>query len=136
MDQGHEESRLSAIGAISGALLLAVGTSLHPSKTDPNDAPEAFAEYAASHYWVGTHLTQFFGFVLIVGALVLLSRRMANGSAAHWAHLGMAGAIGSLAVTSVLQAVDGVALKVMVDTWVEATGDQKLMLFQAAFAVR
>ncbi len=53
----------------------------------------------------------------MIGALVLLSRSMANGPAAHWAHLGIAAAIASLAMTSALQAVDGVALKVMVDTW-------------------
>ncbi len=48
----------------------------------------------------------------------------------------MAGAIGSLAVTSALQAVDGVALKVMVDAWAEAPENEKPALFQAAFAVR
>ena len=51
-------------------------------------------------------------------------------------HLGTAGAIGSVAVASVLQAVDGVALKVMVDHWAKATGNEKAILFQAAFAVR
>jgi hypothetical protein len=48
----------------------------------------------------------------------------------------MAVAIGSLAVTSALQAVDGVALKVMVDTWVAAPESEKPVLFQTAFAVR
>ncbi len=136
MDQGHGEGRIGAIGAMSGAVLLVVGTYLHPSKADPNDAARAFAEYAADQLWVATHLIQFLGVVLMVGALVLLSRRMANGLAAHWAHLGMAGAIGSLAVTTALQAVDGVALKVMVDTWAAAPKDEQAMLFQAAFAVR
>lgn len=37
---------------------------------------------------------------------------------------------------SALQAVDGVALKVMVDAWAAATDDQKGTWFQAAFAVR
>ena len=136
MGQEHGESRIGAIGAISGALLLAVATYLHPSKADPNDAPEAFAEYAANYFWVGTHFTQFFGVVLMVGALVLLSRTMANGPAAHWAYLGIAGAIGSVAVTSALRAVDGVALKVMVDTWVAAPESEKTVVFQTAFAVR
>jgi hypothetical protein len=39
MDQGHDESRIGAIGAVSGAVLLAVGTYLYPLKADPNDAP-------------------------------------------------------------------------------------------------
>lgn len=136
MDQMQGESRIGAIGAISGAVLLAVGTYLHPLKADPNDATMAFAEYAADHLWVASHLTLFLGVVLMVGALVLLSQWMANGPAAHWAHLGIAGAIGSLAMTSALQAVDGVALKVMVDTWVRAPENEKPMLFQGTFAVR
>ncbi len=57
MDQGHRESQIGAIGAISGAVLLAVGTYLHPVKSDPNDATRAFAEYAADHLWVASHLT-------------------------------------------------------------------------------
>jgi hypothetical protein len=136
MNQGHSEDRIGAISAISGAVLLAFGTYLHPLQADPNDASRAFAEYAADHLWVASHLTQFLGVVLMVGALVLLSRSMANGPAAHWAHLGIAGAIASLAMTSALQAVDGVALKVMVDTWAGAPENEKSMLFQGAFAVR
>jgi hypothetical protein len=136
MDEMRSESRTGAISAISGAFLLAVGTYLHPSQADPNDATQAFAEYAADNLWTWTHLTQFFGVVCMVGALVLLSRRMANGPAAHWADLGTAGAVASVAVTAALQAVDGVALKVMVDNWVDAPGNQKPILFQAAFAVR
>ena len=34
--------------AIVGALLLFMGTWLHPSQTDPNDSAAAFAEYAAT----------------------------------------------------------------------------------------
>ena len=61
---------------------------------------------------------------------------MANGPAAHWAYLGIAGAIGSVAVTLALRAVDGVALKVMGDTWVAAPESEKTVVFQTAFAVR
>jgi hypothetical protein len=136
MDQGRSESRIGAIAAMSGAFFLAVGTYLHPSEANPYDATQAFAEYAADNLWVWTHLTQFLGVVLIVGVLVLLSRTMAHGPAAHWADLGTAGAIGSVAVASVLQAVDGVALKIMVNHWVDGTGHDKAILFQAAFAVR
>ena len=42
----------------------------------------------------------------------------------------------SLAVTTVLQAVDGIALKVMVETWAVAPASQKEAAFHAAFAVR
>lgn len=136
MNQWHGQSKIGAMSAMSGAILLSVGTYLHPLQADPKDAPAAFAEYAADHLWVAGHLIQLLGVVLIVGALVLLSRRIANGPAADWAHLGMTGAVGSLAAASVLQAVDGVALKVLVDAWAAAPENEKAMLFQATFGTR
>ena len=73
---------------------------------------------------------------MIVAALVLLSRRMADGPAAEWSTLGMAGAVASLGMASALQAVDGVALKVMVDSWAAAPDPERTALFHAAFGVR
>jgi hypothetical protein len=46
------------------------------------------------------------------------------------------GTAASIAVAAALQAVDGVALKAMVDRWVAATGDTRGLTFEAAFAVR
>jgi hypothetical protein len=100
---------------------------------DPNVPSAAFSEYARSEYWVAIHLMQLLGVVLITASLVLLSRKMADGPAAEWATLGAAGAIASLSVASVLQAVDGVALKVMVDTWAATPQPTS---FSAAFGVR
>ena len=126
-------SRIGSIAAIAGAIVLFVGTYLHPMSADPNVPRAAFAEYAASHHWVAIHLIQLVGVILITASLVLLSRGMADGPAAEWAALGSAGAIASLSVASALQAVDGVAVKVMVDTWA-ATPEPAS--FSAAFGVR
>lgn len=104
-------------------------------QADPNDAAAAFAEYAADRVWVASHLTQLAGMILMVSALVLVSWMMRRGPAAGWVLLGAIGAVSSLAVTAALQAVDGVALKVMVDTWAAAEAN-KAAVFQAAFAVR
>jgi len=46
------------------------------------------------------------------------------------------GAIASLAVTTVLEGMDGIALKVMVDAWTVAPAAQEEIAFHAAFAVR
>ena len=51
-----------------------------------------------------------------------------------WTRLGRCRA--SLAVAAALQAVVGVALKAMVDRWAAAVEPDKLMIFQAAVAVR
>ena len=131
--QTRAGSRIGPIAAIAGALFLFVGTYLHPMAADPNVPSAAFSEYARSEYWVAIHLMQLLGVVLITASLVLLSRKMADGPAAEWATLGAAGAIASLSVASALQAVDGVALKVMVDTWA-ATPEPAS--FSAAFGVR
>jgi len=122
--------------AILGGVLLFIGTYLHPMGADPNAPLAAFTEYAADRLWVFSHLTQLLGVVLMVAALVLLSRRMADGPAAEWATLGMVGAVASLAVAGALQAVDGVALKLMVDHWAAAAEPEKAALFQATFGVR
>jgi hypothetical protein len=126
-------SRIGPIAAVAGAVLLFVGTYLHPMSADPNVPLAAFAEYAASNNWVAIHLMQLFGVVLITASLVLLSRKLADGPAAEWATLGAAGAIASLAIASALQAVDGIALKFMVDAWARTP---EPALFSAAFGVR
>jgi hypothetical protein len=126
-------SRIGPIAAIAGAIVLFVGTYLHPMSADPNVPRAAFTEYAASHHWVAIHLMQLVGVILITASLVLLSRQMADGPAAEWATLGAAGAIASLSVASALQAVDGVAMKVMVDTWAAMPEPAS---FSAAFGVR
>jgi hypothetical protein len=129
-------NRILAVVAISGSLLLFAGTYLHPMDADPNVPLAAFAEYAANRHWVASHLMQLFGVTLMVGALVLLGRLLAVGPAQAVATVGTAGAIASLAVAAALQAVDGVALKAMVDTWAAASEGGKAGLFHAALAVR
>ena len=96
--QTRPDSRIGPIAAIAGAVLLFVGTYLHPTSADPNVPLAAFTEYASSGHWVAIHLMQLFGVVLIAASLVLLSRRMADGPAAEWATLGAAGAIASVAI--------------------------------------
>ncbi len=128
--------RIGGAAAVVGAILLFIGTFLHPAQADPNDALAAFQEYAADDLWVATHLAQFFGFALIVAGLVALSRSLSTGVTAGLASLAVAGAVASLALVAVMQAIDGVALKVMVDSWVKAPPADKPVAFQAAFAVR
>ncbi len=128
--------RGASVAAIGGALLLFGGTILHPSGADPNDAVAAFSEYADDQFWIASHLTQLLGVALIVCALIQLSRLLASGSARGLAWIGAAGSIASLAVAAALQAVDGIALKMMVDAWAAAAEPDKTALFYAAYGVR
>ena len=127
---------IGATCAVAGSALLLVGTWLHPLDADPNDALAAFTEYAADRLWYASHLMQLAGVAAIVAALLLLGRRLDVGRGALWSRLAAAGAVASLASAAALQAVDGVALKRMVDAWAAASMPEKAAWFAAAFAVR
>jgi len=134
--QNALSSKIGATSAILGAVLLLLGTYLHPMSADPNVPVAAFTEYAADPHWVASHLMQLFGAALLIVALVLFSHRLENGPAAAWIPIVRTGAGASLAMAAALQAVDGVALKVMVNSWAAAMEPEKTSLFHAAFAVR
>ena len=104
-------NRIGAVGAIAGALLLLVATSLHPMEADPNNPEAAFAEYAADELWVATHLGQFAGVVAIAVGLIALSRTLRQGRADAWGTLGRAGAIASVATAAALQTALQAALQ-------------------------
>jgi len=130
------DGRIGATCAIAGSVLVFVGTYLHPMKADPNEAVAAFTEYAADRLWVASHLTQLAGIALTVAALLFLAQQLETAAGRALSRLAAGGAIASLAVATALQAVDGMALKVMVDTWAVAPVAQKDVAFHAVFAVR
>jgi hypothetical protein len=129
-------SRAGATCAIGGAALLFVGTYLHPQGADPNEAVAAFTEYAADHLWIASHLTQLAGVALIVVALLFLAQQMESAHGRGWSRIAAGGAISSLALAAAMQAVDGIALKAMVDALAAAPAAQKEVAFHAAFAIR
>ena len=136
MGTAQHLARLGAAAAFVGAVLLIVSTSLHPLDSDPGDAPAAFAEYAADAHYVWTHLGQFAGFLGLGMGLVAFAATLEPGRAAAWARIGAAGAVASMAVAAALQAVDGVALKAMVDRWAAANGEVRSLAYEAALALR
>jgi hypothetical protein len=117
-------------------VLLFAGTSLHPMGADPNEALAAFTEYAADHGWIASHLLQLAGAALMVAALLFLTEELEAGPGRGAARIAAGGAIASLALAAALQAVDGIALKSMVDAWAGAPAAEKATAFRAAFAVR
>ena len=116
--------------------MLFVATLLHPMSTDPNDPAAAFAEYAADSLWVASHLGQFLAVAILGVALVALAATTEPGKPSAWARIGVVGTAASIATAAALQAVDGVALKFMVDRWVQASGEARARAFEGAFAVR
>ena len=129
-------ARIGAAATFIGAVLLIVSTLLHPLDSDPADPLAAFAEYAADAHCVWTHLGQFAGFFGLAMGLVAFAGTFEPGRAAAWGRVGAAGAVASIAMAAALQAVDGVALKATVDRWAAAEGEIRLLIYEAAHALR
>jgi hypothetical protein len=134
--QIRNANRVGATCAIGGTALLFIGTYLHPMGADPNDSAAAFAEYAGDRLWIASHLVQLAGVAAMVAALLFLTEQFDARRRSSVTRIATAGAIVSLALAAALQAVDGIALKAMVDAWTAAPASQKEGAFHAAFAVR
>jgi hypothetical protein len=130
--------RIGAALAVSGIVLLVIAGFLHPSQADPGNSIAAFQEYALSDIWIAAHLIQFFGALFVPGTLVALYRSIVReqGTATALAWLGVAAATASIAVAAVLQAVDGIALKMMVEQWASAPEAEKAAAFRVAESMR
>jgi Domain of unknown function (DUF4386) len=128
--------RLGAVAANLGALMLLAGTTLHPMSADPGDPIAAFTEYGADTHWAASHLMQFAGVTLLFLGLAALADTMRDQPGGWLARLGIFIGVGALAGSAVLQAVDGFALKAMVDQWAAAAPGEKDAAFRAAYAVR
>src|SRR5829696_8709620 len=120
-------TRLGAAALPLGVVVLVVAETLHPSREDPMDNPAVFAEYADSDIWTVVHLLEYFGFLLLLGGLVALyySLKERPGVGAGLAPFGLAAAVTTAASFTVLQAVDGIALKRTVDAWASAPADRE-----------
>jgi hypothetical protein len=119
-------------------LYVAVTAIFHPHREAPMDNPAVFMEYAESDSWVAIHFAQWFAALLLIGGFVALyysitTKREANAAVARF---GLLAAVLTGAALTMLQAVDGVALKWAVDTWASAPADQEVAAFSAAAALR
>jgi hypothetical protein len=137
---GHGVSlRLASGFIVSGSLIaLAMGL-IHPSRVDPSDHLNVFAEYAASTWWTALHLGQFIGYGLTFCGLALVARaiRKPDGVAEAASWLAIVLAVASIGLYAVVQGIDAVALKFAVDRWAAAaTAEEAAILFGVAEALR
>jgi hypothetical protein len=130
--------RMGAVCFVAGLALVVLTTAFHPSGNDPSDSPAAFREYAESATWTAVHAGQFFAVLILTGSFVCLhvSLKDRPGWASALAWLGLAAMIATIATFAALQAVDGVALKFVVDRWATAPPAEQAVAFRVAEAVR
>jgi hypothetical protein len=131
--------RQSATLLLGGQLLYIIITLFHPGigETGSNH-PAVFTEYAASGDWTAVHIAQFVSMaVLLAGLFALFFTLDAEDGTAMWAdRFAAAAAVAALALYGALQAVDGVANKLVDVAWVNAPAAEKAARFASAAAVR
>ena len=116
--------RMGSIAFFAGLAIALVSTlAFHPTGTGEElmNNPFIFGVYAEDPLWIASHIGQFAGILLIfAGGFVALYRLLvksesATASALSW--FGLVTAIITAATFTILQAVDGIALKIAADTW-------------------
>ena len=115
---------------LSGALLLGgfvvngiQRMLLHPSGAE-DDHEEIFTEYVDSDVWVATHFAEFV-LVLVAFAGFLVLCRALRPETPNLALLAAGAIVATGASWTVLQGVDGIALKEAVDAWEAASGTEE-----------
>ena len=139
--------RMGSIAFLAGMVIFLVSTILHPGREDPTNHPLVFAEYAEDELWIASHIGQFAGGMLaFAGGFIALFRllsRSESGIASALAWIGLAATIAAGSALAVLQAVDGIALKMAVDSWyavlpssAEDEQGEKAIAFRVAEGIR
>jgi hypothetical protein len=130
--------RIGAVAFPLGVILLVVSTILHPSGEVMNNLV-IFRVYAQDDSWIAVHFGQWFGGLLFFGGLLAAYYSItakSESAGAGIARFGFAAAVLTLASTTILQLVDGVALQWAVDAWATAPADQEAATFAVAEGLR
>ena len=121
-------------------LFFIISSAFHTSREDPTNHLRVFAEYANSPPWISAHIGQFVGGIIIfAGGFVALFRLLVQSESmtvSVFAWIGFATAIIAASTFAILQAVDGIALKRAVDSWVIAPAEEKMAAFRVAEGIR
>ena len=132
--------RIGSIAFLAGAIIAIVSTAFHPSTEDPSNHPLVFAEYASDDSWIAVHIGQLAGVIMVFdGGFVALYRLLVqseSSTASILAWIGLALTTMTASAFAVLQAVDGIANKLAVDSWVAAPPEEKAITFRVAEGIR
>lgn len=134
-DAQRQSLRWSGALLVGGFVLNAAVTMLFHPSGDEDTHEVIFTKYAESATWEWVHLGQFVGVLLALAGLLLLYPVLRP--RVHKLALCAAGlTVATAAGWSVLQAVDGVALKQAVDAWLSASGPERAFRLADAETVR
>ncbi len=129
--------RLASALVFGGELLFIGAGIFHPDRIPANSHPAVFEEYANSAYWGAVHMGQFAGMAVLLSGLIVLAFALGKTGNPGWVgRLAAISAVITIALTAVLQAVDGVALKAASDAWLAAPAAEQPARLAATEAVR
>ncbi|MGN6624640.1 MAG: hypothetical protein ACTHKK_10910 [Candidatus Nitrosocosmicus sp.] len=133
--------KTGAIGFIAGIIIFLISSVFHPAREPADNRPLVFAEYAKSDSWIAVHLGQFVGYMLIyVVGFVALYRFLYQsqfGIPKLLVQIGLIMTIITASLLAFLQEVDGISLKMAVDSWsTSARGIEKISIFHVAEGIR
>jgi hypothetical protein len=132
--------RIGSITFLTGLAIFIISSAFHAGREDPTNHLRVFAEYANSPPWIAAHIGQFVGDIMIfAGGFVALFRLLVQSESmtvSVLAWIGFTTAIIAASTLSILQAVDGIALKRAVDSWVVAPAEEKMAAFRVAEGIR
>ena len=127
----HRLTRIGGLAGVMGAILLLVTVGFHPLEADPGDIRAVFREIGADAVWTTIRLDQFVGYLLVFTFFVALHDLIVTTPARWHVRLGVGIGAASLAAAAVSQAVEGIALKSLVEAWLAVPPAEK----NAAFAL-
>lgn len=114
--------RFGAGCAMAGATLGIVFNLLHPRSSDAVDSTRAELEMVAnSGIWTLVHVMLGIALALGLVGLIAIALSMAQGRGELWAWLAALAAVAGVAITWLLVAVDGIAVKQVADEWAGAS---------------
>lgn len=126
--------RLGAGLGFTGALIAVVANLLHP-RTTGSDETARFELIADSGVWDIVHYLVGVAVLFVLAGYVALARYVEDTPGSPWARLGLAGGIAAAAVGLLVAAIDGYALKAVVDRWAEAGRPAEGATLEAVHAV-
>ena len=132
--------RIGSILFIAGMVITIVSTVIHASTEDPSNHPLVFTIYASDDSWIAVHIGQLVGAIMVFGGgFVVLYRLLVQSESTTTsvlAWIGLALTIMTASAVAVLQAVDGIAQKRAVDSYVAAPPEEKAITFKVAEGIR
>ena len=119
--------RLTAVLLMSGAVIGAIGNTLHPHAAVSMTAK--LQAIAGNEAWVAIHLTILVAILLVIGGLVGLARLLDGGPGGPLTAIAIAAALVGGALATVSTSIDGFAMKPLALDWaVASTADAAAML--------